>query len=151
ADRGRRRPARRPGLGILHGRLSPAGRRVRAGPLRLERRLRHDVGQRPQPRADCDCTDPDLRLPVQRGPDRVNPAGAAGLVIRRRACKPWGRACSWALSDARVRTVGPPGWKIEPPVAFDSSGFVALDLRVAARLTIAPAPGSKIQAPRGLA
>jgi len=33
-------------------------------------------------RGDDDSTDPGLRLPVQWGPDRVQPAGGAGLVIR---------------------------------------------------------------------
>src|SRR5690349_1040417 len=43
--------------------------------------------ERPQPRADCDSTDPGLRLPVQWGPDRVQPAGGAGLVIRVLRCR----------------------------------------------------------------
>lgn len=39
-------------------------------------------GSTTQPRADCDSTDPGLRLPVQRRLDRVQPAVGTGLVVR---------------------------------------------------------------------
>ena len=75
-DRWRQRPPVGQRVGLRRVRHRRAGRHVAgARPLRLVRRVRHHVVQRPAPAAHCHRPDSERRLPVQRRDGRVHPAG----------------------------------------------------------------------------